>query len=460
MTVPQSPQHDAAPSDHEQLVEGTNSGDQPADLPGEPVPAAEQPSGSGPAQVISSALDPDLNDQTISWREATDPPAQYEASQYEASQYEASQYEASETSGSADAVMRVAPDENSYDASADATQVVAADVMNAPDLYSHSDRSAGLAPPPPLHSSPPRGFPVPPSYGQVPTAPPPQHGQPLGQFPQQYSSPHDRPFTGSPTSRPIPGPPPRGFSAAPPPYAPPPYGQPPYGQPPYAPPPYAPAAPYGQPPGQPPQYRQAPPPPYQQYPYQHYGQLPPYAPPQSYGPPSSAAQQPYGVPAGPERAGQQRGSAPPDLGREIAALPGPLADFGARTVSFLIDNVAPFIALLVVMIFVSVTVSGDGLILALSAVGYLVLLAFAVWNSGYQQGTTGQSIGRRVAKTKLVKLETGEPVGFGMALLRQICHGVEFGIGYLWPLWDPKRQTFADKIVGTVVVRVGNDHDD
>jgi uncharacterized RDD family membrane protein YckC len=112
------------------------------------------------------------------------------------------------------------------------------------------------------------------------------------------------------------------------------------------------------------------------------------------------------------------------------------------------------------MIFVSVTVSGDGLILALGAVGYLVLLAFVVWNSGYQQGTTGQSIGRRVAKTKLVKLETGEPVGFGMALLRQICHGVEFGIGYLWPLWDPKRQTFADKIVGTVVVRVGNDNDD
>jgi hypothetical protein len=36
---------------------------------------------------------------------------------------------------------------------------------------------------------------------------------------------------------------------------------------------------------------------------------------------------------------------------------------------------------------------------------------------------------------------------------RQICHGLKFGIGYLWPLWDGKRQTFADKIVGTVVIR-------
>jgi hypothetical protein len=31
-------------------------------------------------------------------------------------------------------------------------------------------------------------------------------------------------------------------------------------------------------------------------------------------------------------------------------------------------------------------------------------------NSWYLQGTTGQSIGRRVAKTKLVKIETGTVV--------------------------------------------------
>ncbi|MDQ1539752.1 MAG: hypothetical protein QOH29_478, partial [Actinomycetota bacterium] len=27
-------------------------------------------------------------------------------------------------------------------------------------------------------------------------------------------------------------------------------------------------------------------------------------------------------------------------------------------------------------------------------------------------------------------------------------------LGYLWPLWDSKRQTFADKILKTVVVNV------
>ena len=29
-------------------------------------------------------------------------------------------------------------------------------------------------------------------------------------------------------------------------------------------------------------------------------------------------------------------------------------------------------------------------------------------------------------------------------------------IGYLWPLWDTKRQTFADKIMNSVVVEKPN----
>lgn len=119
----------------------------------------------------------------------------------------------------------------------------------------------------------------------------------------------------------------------------------------------------------------------------------------------------------------------------------------------MIDGVAPWMVLSV-LLFIGSVISSPVLTPALTTGGYLGLIAFFVWNSCYRQGTTGQSIGRRVAKTKLVKIETGAPIGFGLALLRQICHGVEFGIGYLWPLWDEQRQTFADKIVGTLVVRV------
>lgn len=116
----------------------------------------------------------------------------------------------------------------------------------------------------------------------------------------------------------------------------------------------------------------------------------------------------------------------------------------------MIDYVGPVIVLNLVL-----AIGGTAWRATLAVVGSLGLLGFGLWNSGYLQGTTGQSLGRRVANTKLVMMETGQPVGVGRAVVRQICHVLEFGIGYLWPLWDGKRQTFADKIVGTVVVRAG-----
>ena len=42
-----------------------------------------------------------------------------------------------------------------------------------------------------------------------------------------------------------------------------------------------------------------------------------------------------------------------------------------------------------------------------------------------------------------------------MSLVRQIAHYIDqliCYVGYLWPLWDHKRQTIADKLVSTVCV--------
>jgi uncharacterized RDD family membrane protein YckC len=149
-------------------------------------------------------------------------------------------------------------------------------------------------------------------------------------------------------------------------------------------------------------------------------------------------------------------SVPPPVSLTSAApVPGPpLADFGARVVSFSIDFVIPVIVLNLLLAIGSAT-GGAAWRPVLAVVGYLGLLGFGLWNSGYLQGTTGRSLGRRVANSRLVMMQTGQPVGFRRAVVRQICHLLEFGIGYLWPLWDGKHQTFADKIVGTVVVRVG-----
>jgi hypothetical protein len=85
----------------------------------------------------------------------------------------------------------------------------------------------------------------------------------------------------------------------------------------------------------------------------------------------------------------------------------------------------------------------------------LIGLAYLVWNYGYRQGTTGSSIGKGIMKFKVVSEKTWQPIGFGMSVVRQIAHFVDAiicYIGYLFPLWDAKRQTLADKIMTTVCV--------
>lgn len=80
-------------------------------------------------------------------------------------------------------------------------------------------------------------------------------------------------------------------------------------------------------------------------------------------------------------------------------------------------------------------------------------IAYLIWNYGYKQGTTGSSIGKGIMKFKVVSEKTGQPIGFGLSIVRQLAHivdGIICYIGYLFPLWDAKRQTLADKIMTTV----------
>jgi len=80
---------------------------------------------------------------------------------------------------------------------------------------------------------------------------------------------------------------------------------------------------------------------------------------------------------------------------------------------------------------------------------------YFIWNFCYRQGRTGQSVGKTVMKFKVVSEKTWQPIGFWLSLVRQIAHYVDqliCYVGYLWPLWDGKRQTLADKMLGTVCI--------
>jgi uncharacterized RDD family membrane protein YckC len=168
---------------------------------------------------------------------------------------------------------------------------------------------------------------------------------------------------------------------------------------------------------------------------------------QPFGQPGQAPPPPYGQPAYGQQApfGQQ--------GNPFGA-PRNYANWGQRAGALLIDQ-APFIVLY--LLAVVLTVSGArGLGTILYLLGALAGLGWSVYNRWIQQGNTGQSLGKRVLGIKLVSEQTGQPVGVGTAFLRDLAHivdGLPCYLGYLWPLWDDKSQTFADKIVSSVVVQ-------
>jgi uncharacterized RDD family membrane protein YckC len=153
----------------------------------------------------------------------------------------------------------------------------------------------------------------------------------------------------------------------------------------------------------------------------------------------------------------------------VAPLP-PLADWGPRAGAFLIDGLIsgwPMMISVVVLFATMETRQGTyggtrTEWLAPSAagwlayvLGYLAQLAISLWNRTFRQGRTGQSIGKKVLGIRMVAEVGLQPVGPLNSFLRDLVHTVDgFAyVGYLWPLWDAKRQTFADKIMKTVVVR-------
>lgn len=196
----------------------------------------------------------------------------------------------------------------------------------------------------------------------------------------------------------------------------------------------------------------------------------PPAPPASDTPPPLPPPPPGGYPPPPPSSGAH---IPPPPGPAIRSRP-PQAytSWFTRVLAFVIDVVPSSVLVgigLVVLIGTQQTVCvtdispyaveevcDTGLsLVGLTAFWLAVLagLAYLVWDYGYLQGVRGASIGKAVLNFRVVSENTGQPIGFGRSVVRQLAHvldGVILGIGFLFPLWDAKRQTLADKVMQTV----------
>jgi uncharacterized RDD family membrane protein YckC len=161
-----------------------------------------------------------------------------------------------------------------------------------------------------------------------------------------------------------------------------------------------------------------------------YGQ-PPYGAPPAYGQPAGA---PFGQPGGPV-----------------------LASWLNRAGATLLDGIlATGVAIPFYVLGAVLTGGGsEGLGGLMVALAYVAQLAFIIWQL-VVQGQTGQTIGKKVQKLRLLREQDGQVIGAGLSVGRYILHIVDYlpcFVGFLWPLWDKKRQTFADKIVKTVVIK-------
>jgi uncharacterized RDD family membrane protein YckC len=222
------------------------------------------------------------------------------------------------------------------------------------------------------------------------------------------------------------------------------YGNPPggYGNPPggYGPPPGGnPAGGYGPPPGGygPPPGGYGPPP----------GGNPPggYGPPPGGNPPGGYGDRPgYGPPPGNYGPGGY-GPGPGGYGNAPAAS---YANWLQRVGGYLIDVIPA-----IILEFIGIATHNTGVYLLC----VIIAIAIVGYNRWFLAGKTGQSWGKKALGLSLISENTGQPIGAGMAFVRDICHlldSVICYIGWLFPLWDSKRQTLADKIMKTVVVPV------
>ncbi len=192
----------------------------------------------------------------------------------------------------------------------------------------------------------------------------------------------------------------------------------------------------------------------------------PQAYPQPGYPQPAYGQAGYSPPAYPQPGYGQTGYGQAGYGTHGRSLP-PLAHWGKRAGALLIDSLIPTLCIIPSLVVMGTTLTTDGYDRFGNAVtvpsatgvvamllGYALAIGVSIWNRWVRQGRTGRSLGKQALGITLVSEQTGQPIGAGMAFVRDLAHMADsfFYVGYLWPLWDAKRQTFADKMLSTVVL--------
>jgi uncharacterized RDD family membrane protein YckC len=127
--------------------------------------------------------------------------------------------------------------------------------------------------------------------------------------------------------------------------------------------------------------------------------------------------------------------------------------FWRRFLSALIDGI--IVAVIAGIISAILGAVGAGGTAARGGEGLIIGLIYYIWGWG-----TGQTVGCMALKIRLVDQQTGGAPGYMKAVIRYIVSvvcGITVILGIisgLWLIWDSKKQTWWDKVAGTLVVDV------
>jgi uncharacterized RDD family membrane protein YckC len=138
---------------------------------------------------------------------------------------------------------------------------------------------------------------------------------------------------------------------------------------------------------------------------------------------------------------------PPQFEQTIGGPSGPRAGFWRRFAAYFLDSLIIAVPSVVVVLIADQTIG--------NLVSVALTLAYFTYFEG---GPTGQTIGKQALGIRVIDFRGGGgAIGYGRGLLRTIARylsAIVFFLGYLWMLWDREKQTWHDKIAGTVVVPI------
>lgn len=144
---------------------------------------------------------------------------------------------------------------------------------------------------------------------------------------------------------------------------------------------------------------------------------------------------------------------------------GAYAGFWQRVAGTIVDSLLLMAAAMLLMVVVfavvgGVAAGGDEAEAEALAGGAALLVALALLVGYFLYDTlmtsrTGATLGKRAAGIE-VRTASGDLPSFGRCTGRffaRYLSGLPLSLGYLWVLWDPQRQTWHDKLCGTVVLK-------